>query len=46
MAEYQWHITDEIVKRIADGAFIPNHPGNVDWVAFQAWLALGNTPDP
>jgi hypothetical protein len=35
-----------IVIREADGAFIPNDPGNVDWIAYQAWLKAGNKPDP
>lgn len=25
---------------------IPNDPANSDWLAYQEWLALGNTPDP
>ncbi len=34
------------VIRIADGAFIPNDPRNVDWREYQEWLAKGNTPLP
>lgn len=34
------------VVRLQDGATIPNDPGNLDWVAFQKWLAQGNTPQP
>ncbi len=33
-----------IVQRIADTAFIPNDPGNRDFVEYQAWLAQGNRP--
>jgi hypothetical protein len=34
------------VIRDADGAFIPDDAGNVDWQAYQAWLAVPNTPTP
>jgi hypothetical protein len=34
------------VKRIADNAFIPFDSNNVDYQAYLAWLALGNTPLP
>lgn len=34
------------VQRLRDGAFIPNDPRNTDWVAYQDWLAGGNTPLP
>lgn len=34
----------EGVRRDADGAFIPADPQNVDWQAYRAWLAAGNTP--
>ena len=30
----------------ADGACVPADPGNVDWQAYQAWLAAGNAPTP
>jgi len=32
------------VLRIADGANIPADDANLDWVRYQEWLALGNTP--
>ena len=32
--------------RTADGAHVPADPLNVDWQAYQAWLAAGNTPEP
>ena len=34
------------VKRIADNAFIPFDPANVDFQTYQQWLAEGNTPLP
>ena len=35
-----------IIKIADDGtiSFIPNDSGNSDWIAYQAWLALGNIP--
>ena len=35
-----------MIMRTSDNAVIPNNSNNRDWVAYQAWLALGNTPDP
>lgn len=35
----------DIIFRTADYAFIPNDNMNRDWVEYQAWLALGNTPE-
>jgi len=34
------------IKRLPDGAWIPNDPENTDWQAYQEWLAAGNTPLP
>lgn len=30
----------------SDGALIPADARNMDFVDYQVWLALGNTPDP
>lgn len=34
------------VLRLPDNACIPPTTDNVDWLAYLAWLALGNTPLP
>jgi hypothetical protein len=39
-------ITNEVIRRLPDGASIPNDPENTDWQAYQEWLADGNTPLP
>lgn len=36
--------TDMILRTI-DNANIPNDMGNRDWIAYQAWLQLGNLPE-
>lgn len=33
------------VLRLADGAFIPADPKNVDWQEYSRWISDGNTPD-
>jgi hypothetical protein len=39
----KYKLIDDGVLRSAGGS-IPNDPDNRDWVAYQEWLAAGNTP--
>lgn len=36
----------QCIKRIADNAFIPFDPANIDYQEYLAWLEQGNTPLP
>ena len=46
MSEQYTVIRPDCVRRESDQAFIPNDPANLDWQAYQAWLAEGNEPTP
>jgi len=41
----KYKLTENGVLR-SDGAGIPEDVNNRDWVAYQKWLAAGNTPIP
>jgi hypothetical protein len=41
-----YKLTKNGVRRLTDGASIPATMDNMDWVAYQKWLAEGNTPNP
>jgi len=34
------------IRRMADGALIPNDNNNTDYQEYLAWLAEGNEPQP
>jgi hypothetical protein len=34
------------ITRLSDGASIPLDPANTDYIAYLAWLELGNEPTP
>jgi hypothetical protein len=38
--------TSTSIKRLSDGAFIPNDPGNRDYREYLDWVEAGNTPEP
>jgi len=46
MAEnYKWLVLNSVIKRLSDGANIPNDGANKDWRDFQTWLLTpGNVP--
>jgi hypothetical protein len=39
-------VSDTMILRDEDGAFIPSDPDNMDYHAYLAWLDEGNTPNP
>jgi hypothetical protein len=39
-------VSEDMIKRIADNAFIPFDPDNADYQAYLKWLEEGNTPLP
>jgi len=38
-------VSTTAILRVVDGAFIPTDANNVDYQAYLAWVALGNTPE-
>ena len=45
MSAYKWIKTDEVVRRLSDGACIPCAPGNTDFAKFQEYVAGGGQVD-
>jgi DNA-binding beta-propeller fold protein YncE len=39
-------VSDRIVERDADHAFIPFDDANTDYQTYRNWLTAGNTPNP
>ena len=39
-------VSNNCIKRLIDGAWIPFDPANTDYQAYLVWLAEGNTPLP
>jgi hypothetical protein len=39
-------VSDRVIQRDEDGAFIPADPDNVDYQDYLAWLDEGNEPNP
>ncbi len=39
-------VSDQMIQRDEDGAFIPFDEGNVDYVDYLWWLYDGNQPTP
>lgn len=40
------YFSDDLIQRESDNALIPNDPLNTDWRNYQAWLDMGNSPNP
>jgi hypothetical protein len=39
-------VSDQIIQRDEDGAFVPFDEANIDYVEYLAWLDEGNEPTP
>lgn len=43
---YQLVNNADVVKRLSDNAWIPFDNANTDYIAYLAWVAEGNQPEP
>jgi hypothetical protein len=43
---YQLTTNPNVIQCLDTGAFIPMDPGNSDYIAYLAWVAAGNSPQP
>jgi hypothetical protein len=41
-----YQLTQQVIRRISDGAWIPMDPANRDYQEYLAWVAEGNQPLP
>jgi hypothetical protein len=39
-------VSDQVIQRDEDGAFIPFDPANVDYAEYCRWVDEGNEPTP
>jgi hypothetical protein len=39
-------VSDQMIRRDEDGAFIPMDPDNIDCQEYMKWLDQGNEPTP
>lgn len=39
-------VSESVIQRDEDGAFVPFDPDNIDYQAYLAWLDEGNAPNP
>lgn len=43
------NVNNDVIKLTDDNGhiyFIPNDSTNIEWIAYQEWLDLGNEPEP
>jgi hypothetical protein len=39
-------VSDQMIQRDEDGAFVPFDPANIDYQVYLAWVREGNVPTP